>query len=301
MRATISSALNTLQDTICATLEVLDGRCHFREDLWSHPAGSGRTRVLQDGGLFERAGVNTSAVETDLPEGLARRLHVDPQRAFATGISLVLHPASPMVPTVHANFRYIELANGDFWFSGGADLTPWYLVERDAAQFHMTWKHVCDRHDLSWYPKFKKGCDEYFFLKHRGETRGIGGIFFDDLRGDRELLWHFVQDCGNSFLQSYVPIVERRRHDVWSERERSWQLLRRGRYVEFNLLYDRATAFGLETDGRAESVLISLPPLVRWDYQADPQPGSREAVLVAALRSPREWINTAPVISHAGG
>lgn len=280
-----------LQNTICAELERVDGKGRFREDAWQHPEeGGGRTCVLQNGGIFEKAGVNTSAVAGTLTEILAHRLNVGPQRFFATGISLVLHPESPMIPTVHANFRYFELEDGQSWFGGGADLTPCYLFEDDARHFHAVWKRACDRHDASCYPKFKKWCDDYFFIKHRGETRGIGGIFFDYLRGDFDTLFAFVQDCGNSFLESYLPIVKRRMDEPWGEREKLWQLLRRGRYAEFNLVYDRGTLFGLETQGRIESILMSLPPLARWEYDFRPSQGSPEERLVAILQHPRDWI-----------
>ncbi|MGH2568831.1 MAG: oxygen-dependent coproporphyrinogen oxidase [Bacteroidota bacterium] len=290
-RALTQAYFEELQNSLCRELESIDGKGRFVEDAWQHhEGGGGKTRVLQNGGIFEKAGVNSSAVSGTLTETLAHRLNVKPQRFFATGMSLVLHPESPMIPTVHANFRYLELADGQSWFGGGSDLTPYYLVEEDARLFHSVWKRACDRHDASYYPKFKKWCDDYFFLKHRGEARGVGGIFFDYLKGDFETLFHFVQECGNSFLASYLPIVERHKTDAWGEPERQWQLLRRGRYVEFNLVYDRGTLFGLETQGRAESILISLPPLVRWDYNVHAKKGSREEQLVQALQSPRSWL-----------
>jgi coproporphyrinogen III oxidase len=280
-----------LQDIICNKLESLDGKERFLEDVWQHnEGGGGRTRVIQNGAIFEKGGVNTSAVSGTLTPTLADRLQVDPQKFFATGISLVLHPFSPMIPTVHANFRYLEIENGDFWFGGGSDLTPYYLFEEDARHFHTIWKRACDQYNADYYPKFKKWCDEYFFLKHRGEARGIGGIFFDYLKGDFEQLFHFVETCGNSFLDAYIPIVERRRNDAWGEEEREWQLIRRGRYVEFNLVYDRGTLFGLETQGRTESILMSLPPLVRWSYDAQLKAGSVEEKLVEVLLHPREWV-----------
>ncbi|MBI3586000.1 MAG: oxygen-dependent coproporphyrinogen oxidase [Ignavibacteriales bacterium] len=280
-----------LQDVICGKLESLDGKARFAEDAWQHPeGGGGRTRVIQNGAVFEKGGVNTSAVSGTLTELLAQRLNVEPQQFFATGISLVIHPDSPMIPTVHANFRYLELENSDAWFGGGADLTPSYLFEDDARYFHSVWKQACDQHDKQYYSKFKKWCDEYFFIKHRKEARGIGGIFFDYLKGDFERLFAFVQTCGNSFLDAYVPIVERRKSEQWGEHEQYWQLLRRGRYAEFNLVYDRGTLFGLETKGRVESILMSLPPLARWDYNIQPKQGSREAQLIDLLRQPKEWV-----------
>jgi len=286
----VEQFFESLQTNICRTLEAVDGTAHFQEDAWRHPdGGGGKTRVLNNGKVFEKAGVNFSAVKTQLSEKLAARLKVQPQPAFATGISLVLHPESPMIPTVHMNLRYFELANGDAWFGGGADLTPYYLFEEDARHFHHVQKNVCDAFDPSCYPRFKASCDEYFFLKHRNETRGIGGIFFDYEREQREQFFEFVQNAGNAFLEAYRPIVDRRKNEPFGKREREWQLIRRGRYVEFNLLYDRGTLFGLETGGRTESILISLPPEVKWAYNHEPEPGSREASLLEVLRKPRAW------------
>lgn len=283
-----AGCLRLLQDAIAGSIERIDGG-KFREDRWERPGGGGgATRVLIDGGVFEKAGVNFSEVHGDLGEEMARQLPGDGKTFFATGISLVLHPRSPRVPTTHANFRYIERGS-KFWFGGGADLTPYYLEEDDARHFHRVWKEVCDRHDPGYYPRFKRWCDEYFFLPHRGEARGIGGIFFDYLDGDAEGLFTFWRDASEAFLASYVPIVERRRREPYGEKEREHQLQRRGRYVEFNLLYDRGTAFGLKTGGRVESILMSLPPLVRWPYDAEPAPGSAEAKLLEVLRKPREW------------
>jgi coproporphyrinogen III oxidase len=279
-----------LQTTICSRVEQLDGKASFIEDRWSHAQGGGGvTRVIQGGAVFEKGGVNTAAVEGTLPATLAHRLDVEPQAFSATGISIVLHPVSPLIPTVHANFRYLEMEDGDAWFGGGSDLTPYYLDESDARHFHAVWKRACDRHEAASYPKFKRWCDEYFFLNHRGEARGIGGIFFDYLKGDFEKLFAFVRECGGSFLDAYAPIVEHHRNERWTEQQKRWQLLRRGRYVEFNLVYDRGTLFGLETQGRTESILMSLPPLVRWEYDAHPASGSPEERLLEVLKSPREW------------
>jgi coproporphyrinogen III oxidase len=284
-----------LQRSICGELEALDGAGRFAEDSWQHEPdgtsepGGGVSRVLSNGTLFEKAGVNVAAVRGRLTERLARRLGVAEQTFFATGVSLVAHPLSPMIPTVHMNLRYIELAERA-WFGGGADLTPHYLYDDDAVHFHTTWKRACDAHDPSFYPRFKQGCDEYFWLAHRGEARGIGGIFFDYLGEDPERTFGFVRDVGQAFIGAYVPIAERRRTEAWWDHERDWQLVRRGRYVEFNLVYDRGTLFGLETRGRTESILMSLPPLVRWRYDCKPAPGSREAALVAVLQRPKEWI-----------
>ena len=288
-RARVANFLRGLQDRICAELERVDGGGKFREDAWQREGGGGgRTRVIEEGALFEKGGVNFSEVHGELSAEAARGMPGEGTRFYATGISLVLHPRSPMVPTVHANFRYLEKGDA-WWFGGGADLTPYYLFREDAVHFHRTWKAACDRHAPDAYAKFKDECDRYFFLPHRGETRGIGGIFFDYQRGDFESLLQFVSGCGDAFLPAYVPIAERRKSEPFGDREREWQLFRRGRYVEFNLLYDRGTVFGLRTGGRVESILMSLPPRVRWGYDITPAPGSHEAELVANLRA-QDWL-----------
>jgi coproporphyrinogen III oxidase len=251
--------------------------------------GGGKSRVLENGRIFERAGVNTSAVSGVLSKSLAEKLQAEAKEFYATGISVVLHPCSPVIPTVHMNLRYIELSNGEAWFGGGADLTPYYLFEDDAKHFHSILKSICDKHNREYYPRFKKWCDEYFFLKHRGEARGIGGIFFDYVKDDLENFFLLVEDLGNGFLDAYLPIVERRKNEPYGEQERDWQLVRRGRYVEFNLLQDRGTLFGLETGGRTESILMSLPPAVKWVYNYEPPSASREEELLAVLRHPKEW------------
>jgi coproporphyrinogen III oxidase len=280
-----------LQDTICAAIERADGGATFREDVWVHvDEGGGRTRSLENGAIFERAGVNTSAIVTTLTEKLAARINVPSQKVFVTGISLVLHPESPMIPTVHMNLRYVQLASGDGWFGGGIDLTPYYLIEKDAIEFHYALRSICERHDLAFYPRFKAECDKYFWLPHRDEARGIGGIFFDYLRERPSSIFRFVQDVGNSFLDVYLPIVQRRKHDPWGDRERAWQLFRRGRYVEFNLLFDRGTMFGLETGGRTESILISLPPLASWRYNHRVEENSSEYAMLRVLRHPKDWV-----------
>jgi coproporphyrinogen III oxidase len=280
-----------LQERITARLEELDGGS-FREDRWERPGGGGgRTRVLAGGGLFEKAGVNFSEVHGELSEEFAAQLPGEGTAFYATGVSLVLHPQNPRVPAVHMNLRYVE-KGGRSWFGGGADLTPSSLVEEDAVHFHAVLREACDRHDAAHYPRFKKWCDEYFFLPHRGETRGIGGIFFDYLEAT-PANFAFWREVGNAFLPAYVPIAERRRNEPYGEAERLHQLRRRGRYAEFNLLYDRGTVFGLRTGGRTESILISLPPLTRWDYDASPPPGSPEARLQAVLKTPRDWLEGA--------
>ena len=285
-----------LQLEICSALEALDGSAAFAEDAWERDGGGGgRTRVMTGGAVFEKAGVNWSSVMGVLPEDFAGHLPAGGREFRATGVSLVLHPKSPMVPTTHANFRYLE--KGDkAWFGGGADLTPYYLVRDDAVHFHRTLRDACDAHrPIGDYPRFKKWCDEYFYLPHRKETRGIGGIFFDYLEGDMSAVLSFVKDIGRRFVDAYAPIVTRRRREPWGDAERRWQLLRRGRYVEFNLLYDRGTVFGLTTDGRTESILMSLPPEVQWAYNHQPELGSREAKLVAAL-GPNDWLGAQDLV-----
>jgi len=279
-----------LQDEICSALEKLDGSARFREDQWTRAGGGGgRTRVLEDGAVFEKAGVNTSAVHGELEQKFAARLQGEGQSFYATGISLVLHPRSPMVPTVHANLRYI-IQGSKAWFGGGTDLTPHYLFEDDVRHFHNVLKTTCDRHDSSYYPRFKKACDEYFYLRHRGETRGVGGLFFENMGGDLLKEFAFVEDCGPAILEAYLPIAERRHDEPFTEAQKRWQEIRRGRYVEVNLLYDRGTVFGLETRGRTESILMSLPPRVRWVYDFTPEPGSPEARLIEVLQSPKDWV-----------
>jgi coproporphyrinogen III oxidase len=296
-----------LQDKIVAGLEDLDGG-RFRQDEWDRPGGGGgRSRVLADGALFEKAGVNFSEVFGSLQPRMAQSLPGDGLTFHATGVSLVLHPRSPRVPTVHANVRFIQRGNAA-WFGGGTDLTPYYVVPEDAAEFHRKLKGICDRHEPSLFPRFKHWCDRYFFLPHRNEPRGVGGIFFDYLgagaeatagepspppvtawESDSERVFAFVRDLGLHMMDAYAAIVTRRRADAWGEPERDWQLLRRGRYAEFNLIYDRGTLFGLKTDGRAESILMSLPPEVRWRYGAAPAPGSPEALSLGAICSQRDW------------
>ena len=298
MKEKFLSFIQNLQDGICGALEQVDGNARFREDLWDRPeGGGGRTRVIENGNVFEKGGVNISAVHGKLPEAMQKMFNVGDVDFFACGLSLVIHPKSPMVPTVHANWRYFEMydASGnviDQWFGGGQDLTPYYLFEEDARHFHQICKNACDRHDASFYPKYKKQCDDYFWNAHRGEARGIGGLFFDYLKkGEKSLdQWYdFVTDIGNSFTSAYVPIVQKRKDLPYSQANRTWQEIRRGRYVEFNLVHDKGTLFGLRTNGRIESILMSLPPHVQWVYDHHPEPGSDEAKLVEVLRNPVEW------------
>lgn len=322
-RQRVSAFLRQLQDDICQGLEQIDGSSKFREDAWERPeGGGGRSRVMQSGAILEQGGVNFSEVwgEKLPPSILQQRPEAAGHGFYATGTSMVLHPRSPYIPTVHLNYRYFE-AGPVWWFGGGADLTPYYPFAEDAAHFHQTLKAACDRHHPQYYPTFKLWCDEYFYLKHRQETRGVGGLFFDyqDGRGGLyhgpnpqgpagvysaglppleprswEDLFAFINSCGSAFLSSYVPIVERRQGLEYGERERQFQLYRRGRYVEFNLVYDRGTIFGLQTNGRTESILMSLPPLVRWEYGYQPEPGSPEAVLYDTFLKPQDWANWKP-------
>jgi coproporphyrinogen III oxidase len=300
MKETFTAYIHSLQDEICEALEKLDGKAKFKEDHWERPGGGGgRSRVLGNGHVFEKGGVSTSIVHGKMPEALKQNMKTAGSDFFACGISLVIHPENPFIPTVHANYRYFEMYDEtgkrvDGWFGGGTDLTPYYLFEEDAKHFHLNQKTTADKHGKDLYPKYKKQCDEYFWNHHRGEARGIGGTFFDYLKPTSERTgedWMaFDMDMGKSFLSGYLPIVEKRKDTPWKEDHRYWQELRRGRYVEFNLVHDRGTLFGLKTNGRTESILMSLPPRVRWDYNIEPAAGSEEAKLVEVLKSPREWV-----------
>jgi coproporphyrinogen III oxidase len=285
----MAAAVHVLQDEICAALEAVDGQARFRSDRWERPGGGGGvTRVLADGEVFEKAGVNVSEVSGELSAALGARVQGEGGEFAAVGLSIVVHPRSPMVPTAHANVRFLRRGDAA-WFGGGADLTPYYLFEEDCVHFHRVLRDACERYEPGSYARHKRTADEYFFLKHRGEHRGVGGIFFEDLGGDLDRELAFAKDVGRAFLAAYVPIVERRHALPHGAAERRWQEIRRGRYVEFNLVWDRGTVFGLETAGRTESILMSLPPAVRWVYDHQPAPGSREAALVEVLRSPRDW------------
>ena len=292
----MQALVERLQRQICDGLESTDGIARFKDDRWVREGGGGGlTRVMEGGAVFEKAGVNTSAVYGQLPERMAKVLDVPATQFFATGVSLVIHPLSPYIPTVHANFRYFALGKNleapiDQWFGGGADLTPYYPYLEDAKHFHQTWKDVCDGHEVASYEAFKKHCDEYFYLPHRGESRGVGGIFFDYMRDDPEAAYEFIKDAGESFLKAYLPIVEHRRNQPYGEREKTYHEMRRGRYVEFNLLFDRGTKFGIETNGRTESILMSLPARVQWHYNWSPEQGSPEAE-AAWFFEPRDWLD----------
>lgn len=292
--------IQDLQDQITSGLEEVDGLAKFREDLWTRAeGGGGRTRVIENGAVFEKGGVNISKVHGPLAPAMQKHFGVGDVDFFACGLSLVLHPKNPMVPTVHANWRYFEMYDKegnmvDAWFGGGQDLTPYYLFEEDASHFHEVCKLACDNHDSQFYPDFKKKCDGYFWNAHRNETRGVGGLFFDYCRASEERTledWYsFVTEVGNSFLKAYIPIVEKRKDLVYSPEHQNWQEIRRGRYVEFNLVHDKGTLFGLKTNGRIESILMSLPPHVQWVYDHHPEPGSEEEKLIKVLESPREWV-----------
>jgi coproporphyrinogen III oxidase len=301
IKAKFEKLITDLQNSICREIELLDGKEKFNEDVWTREGGGGGfTRVLANGNVFEKAGVNRSAVYGAVTPALAAQLKTNGSHFFATGISLVIHPFSPMVPATHANFRYFELYDErknkiDGWFGGGADLTPYYLFEEDAIHFHKTFKTTCDQFDPSFYPEFKLYCDAYFNNTHRGnERRGVGGIFYDYLRRNEnhneDFFFKFSQACGKAFTQAYLPVVERTKSLPFGDEEKRWQELRRGRYVEFNLIHDRGTLFGLKSNGRTESILMSLPPRVRFDYNDNPKPGSREEELIKVLRNPKNWV-----------
>ncbi|MCL6274392.1 oxygen-dependent coproporphyrinogen oxidase [Muricauda sp. 2012CJ35-5] len=300
MKEQFYNYIQVLQDTITSKLEEIDGKAKFEEDLWKRPeGGGGRTRVIQNGNVFEKGGVNISAVHGELPKSMQNYFGVEDADFFACGLSLVLHPKSPMVPTVHANWRYFEMydktgAIVDQWFGGGQDLTPYYLFEEDAIHFHTVCKTACDKHNPEFYPNYKQKCDDYFWNSHRNEARGIGGLFFDyckktDATNMKD--WYaFVSEVGDSFLDAYIPIVLKRRVLEYSQNQRDWQEIRRGRYVEFNLVHDKGTLFGLKTNGRIESILMSLPPHVQWRYDHTPEAGSPEEKLIKVLKSPKSWV-----------
>ncbi len=293
--------IGELQNKICLALELCDGKATFREDRWERTGGGvGKTRVFSNGHIFEKGGVNTSVVYGNVSDNMRKDLVIDGDKWFACGLSLVIHPVNPFVPTVHCNYRMFELYNQreevtDRWFGGGTDLTPYYLFDEDGRYFHQTYKNVCDCYDRTFYPIFKKACDDYFVNEHRNqERRGIGGIFYDHQKPtevrDLDFWLNFSKSCADAFIDAYVPIVEKRKHTRFSESNKHWQEIRRGRYVEFNLLHDRGTIFGLKTNGRAESILMSLPPTVRFEYDYQPEPGSEEDRLLQVCLKPISWI-----------
>ena len=293
--------IHHLQNSICNALEQCDGKAVFVEDIWERKeGGGGKTRVIANGNIFEKGGVNSSVVYGEVTEAMRKQLQINGHGWFACGLSLVLHPSNPFVPTVHCNYRMFELYDKDNntidrWFGGGTDLTPYYLFEEDAKHFHATYKNVCDSFDASFYPTFKKNCDDYFVNTHRGnERRGIGGIFYDhqkpDANKDIEAWLNFGKNCGHAFMEAYIPIVEKRKHTAFTNEHKHWQEIRRGRYVEFNLIHDRGTLFGLRTNGRTESILMSLPPTVRFEYNFMPKEGSEESKLLQACCQPHDWV-----------
>ncbi|NCG04046.1 MAG: oxygen-dependent coproporphyrinogen oxidase [Bacteroidetes bacterium] len=300
MKSQFTTYIKDLQNRITTALAQEDGLALFREDKWQREGGGGgRTRVIENGSVFEKGGVNISEVFGSLPESMQKQLGVSHTDFFACGISLVLHPKNPMVPTVHANFRYFELYDGDKnvvdqWFGGGLDLTPYYLFEEDAALFHGVCKAACDAHDASFYTDYKKKCDAYFWNHHRDEARGIGGLFFDYCRPnevhDLASWYAFITQMGDAFLDAYLPIVQKRKILPYTDEQRQWQEIRRGRYVEFNLVHDKGTLFGLKTKGRIESILMSLPPTVQWVYDVQPKENTEEAKLITVLKNPKTWV-----------
>lgn len=295
----IQLEFESLQDAICTALEAADGVGKFKEDCWKRAAGGGgKTRVIE-GKIIEKGGVNFSAVHGKLPAKIANALKLPMESEFfATGVSIVLHPQNPHIPIIHMNVRYFEIAQGQqggdskWWFGGGIDLTPHYVVEEDARFFHKKLKSVCDQHDSSYYPKFKAWADDYFFLPHRDETRGVGGIFFDHLNeNDKAVLFEFVKSVGNSFAPIYTELMKRHSEKPFTEKEKDWQLHRRGRYVEFNLVWDKGTKFGLDTDGRTESILMSLPSVAKWTYNYQIQKNSPEEKTLTFLKKGINWVN----------
>ena len=298
----IASDYKTIQDEICSALELTDGKAHFEEEQWEREGGGGgRTRIIQNGNVFEKGGVNFSAVHGTLPQSIKKALNVEQDDFFATGISIVIHPNHPMVPIIHMNIRYFEMPSSFKegqepvrWFGGGIDLTPHYVNEEDAQFFHKSLKSVCDNFSSDFYSRFKAWADDYFFIKHRNETRGIGGIFYDRLTANEEISWEgifeFSKSLGRSFALIYTELVNRNRQKDFTEDNQLWQYQRRSRYAEFNLVYDAGTRFGLETNGRIESILMSLPPTAKWLYNYQPQPGSVEEKTLSLLKKGINWL-----------
>jgi coproporphyrinogen III oxidase len=291
----IAEWFKKLQDDICMGLESTDGSGVFKEDKWErHGGGGGRTRIME-GRIIEKGGVNFSAVFGKTPEKIRKALGLDDSDFYATGVSIVLHPNNPWIPIIHMNVRYFEMSNGVYWFGGGIDLTPHYIIEEDARFFHQQLKSVCDRYNHAYYAKFKKWADDYFFISHRNETRGIGGIFFDRLSAqepaNKNEIWSFVQSVGSVFYPTYRELVERNKERTFNDQHKQWQYLRRGRYVEFNLVYDKGTKFGLDTDGRTESILMSLPPYAAWEYMNQPDEGTPEAKTLSLLKKNVKWLS----------
>ncbi|MFC4874599.1 oxygen-dependent coproporphyrinogen oxidase [Negadavirga shengliensis] len=292
----IAQDFKTIQQHICAELEAADGKGKFETDEWTRTEGGGGiTRVMKSGHVIAKGGVAFSAVYGPTPEKILKKLQLETADFFATGVSIVIHPDSPMVPIIHMNIRFFEMSNGTYWFGGGIDLTPHYLDLEDAAYFHREIKKLCDGFHPEYYPRFKKWADDYFYIPHRKETRGIGGIFFDRMAADQEVsfekLFEFVKSVGYLFPKIYRHLMAKNAKLPFGERERQWQALRRGRYVEFNLVWDAGTKFGLDTHGRTESILMSMPPQAQWEYNQKPEPGSPEAFTLENLKKDMDWIN----------
>jgi coproporphyrinogen III oxidase len=301
----ITEWLKQLQDSICSALENADGNAKFKEDIWKREeGGGGRSRVIKDGAVLEKGGVMFSAVHGKVPDFLLKEgehsstlLSAGSSTSgnfYATGVSIVLHPQNPMVPIIHMNIRYFEMDNGTKWLGGGIDLTPHYVFEEDAKYFHRELKKLCDKHHSSYYPKFKKWADDYFYISHRNETRGIGGIFFDRLNSDQEMNFEqnvaFWKNVGEIFAPIYTTIIDRNRNKTYTKDNKQWQLFRRGRYVEFNLIYDKGTKFGLESNGRIESILVSLPATASWEYNFTPLKDSEEEKTLLLLKKGINWV-----------
>jgi len=292
--------IQNLQETITKALEKEDGGASFKEDIWKRKeGGGGRSRIIENGATIEKGGVNISAVHGPLPDSMQAYFNVGEVDFFACGLSIVIHPKNPMAPTVHANCRYFEMYDTnknsvDQWFGGGLDLTPYYLFNEDSRHFHEQCKKACDLHHPDFYNTFKEKCDTYFYNKHREEARGVGGLFFDYLKANETFTikdrYDFTTTIGNSFIEAYIPILNKRKNLDFTPENRMWQEIRRGRYVEFNLVHDKGTLFGLKTNGRMESILMSLPPTVQWRYDYHPKQGSKEEELLNILKNPKNWI-----------
>ena len=294
-RELVRNGFRQLQSDIISALEACDGKGHFSTETWERPGGGGGiTRLLTGGNVIEKGGVNFSAVFGETPDAIRTGFGIGAGEFFASGVSIVIHPHNPWVPIIHMNVRYFELSDGDAWFGGGIDLTPAYVNHQDGVAFHSALKNTCDRFHADWYPKFKINADRYFTIRHRKESRGIGGIFYDRLNAARdqdfEQLWDFSLAVGNTFVPVYTSLMEKYRDKAFGEKEKSWQLHRRARYVEFNLVYDAGTKFGLETGGRIESILMSMPPMARWESNYEPQAGSEEYQSQQYFFNPVEWI-----------
>ncbi|TSD66669.1 oxygen-dependent coproporphyrinogen oxidase [Inquilinus sp. KBS0705] len=298
----IAADYKEIQDEICAALEATDGKAVFAEELWEREGGGGgRTRIIQNGDIFEKGGVNFSAVEGQLPHNIKKALNVEQDDFFATGVSIVIHPNHPLVPIIHMNIRYFEMPSSFGqdrppvrWFGGGIDLTPHYVIDEDARFFHQQLKDVCDRFNHDFYHRFKTWADDYFYIKHRNETRGIGGIFYDRLANSDDMrledIFEFSKAVGRSFAPTYIELVNRNRNKPFTDNQQQWQYQRRSRYTEFNLVYDAGTKFGLETNGRIESILMSLPPTAKWVYDYHATPGSEEEKTLSLLKKGVKWV-----------